>query len=171
MERLNARMRASDHEPLDQVAEFADVARPIVTGKHGESAVADVLRLAAIRCGKLREEMACQDGDIFNTLTQGRNREGYYVQPVKKVFAEKAFANLLLEFLIGRGDHPYIYDCGVIGAHALEALLFQCPQYLRLRTQTHIADFVQKKRAIIGLLEFPNLIVTGASEAALHVAK
>src|SRR6202790_5321730 len=171
MERLNARMRASDHEPLDQVAEFAHVARPIVTGKHSESGVTDVLGLAAIGCGKLGEEMACQDGDIFDTLTQCRNREGYYVQPIKKVFAEKAFANLLFEFLIGRGDHPHIYDCGVIGAHALEPLLFQYPQYLRLRTQTHIADFVQEKRAVIGLLEFPNLIFTIASEAALHVAK
>src|ERR1700730_15278671 len=171
MERLNARMPASDHEALDQVAEFACVARPIVTGKPSESGVTNVLRLAAIGCGKLREEMTCQDRDIFDTLTQGRNRERYYVQPIKKVFAEKPFANLLLEFFIGRGDHPHIHDRGVIGAHALEPLLFQYPQYLRLRTQTHIADFVQKKRAVIGLLEFPNLIFTSASEAALHVAK
>src|SRR4029077_11670679 len=95
MEWLAARTGASDHQTLDQVAELSDVSGPTIPSEHGQSCVTDLLGLAAISCGKLREEMACQNGDILDAFAQGRNREGYYVQPVKQVFAEKAPTNLL----------------------------------------------------------------------------
>ena len=58
MQRLNFRMRAGDHQPFDQVAQLADVSRPIIAGEHGQRCVADVLRFTAIGGGKFREKIA-----------------------------------------------------------------------------------------------------------------
>ena len=142
-----------------------------MSGEHGQSCVTDLLRLAAIGGGEFSEEMTRQNGDILDSFAQSRNCEGYYVQAIKKVFAKKASGNLLLQLLICRGDHAYVDGCGVSGSHALEPLLLEDSKHFGLRAQAHIAHFIQEQRAIIGLLEFADLVFAGAGEAAFHVAK
>src|ERR1700758_4672248 len=118
MEWLDAGRRTGDHQPLDQVAQLSDVSGPTIPSEHGQSCVTDLLGLAAISCGKLREEMTRENGDILDAFAQGRNREGYYVQAVKNVFAEKASTNLLFQLFICCRDHAHIDGCGVTGTHA-----------------------------------------------------
>src|SRR6266571_3980582 len=141
-------MRADNHEPLDQIAKFADVSGPTVSGEHGQSCVADLLGFAAIGSGEFSEKMARQNGYVLNALAQSWNREGYYVQAIKKVFPKQTPGNLILELFIRCGDHAHVHGCRVIGSHTLEPLLLEGSKYLGLRTQTHIADY------LIALAEF-----------------
>src|SRR6266446_2818192 len=164
-------MRADNHEPLDQIAKFADVSGPTVSGEHGQSCVADLLGFAAIGNGEFSEKMARQNGYALNALAQSWNREGYYVQAIKKVFPKQTPGNLILELFIRCGDHAHVYGCRVIGSHTLEPLLLEDSKYLGLSTQTHIADFVQEERAVIRLLKFADFVFTGAGEAALYVTE
>src|SRR2546428_13491354 len=129
-------MRADNHEPLDQITKFADVSGPTVSGEHGQSCVADLLGFAAIGSGEFSEKMARQNGYVLNALAQSRNREGYYVQAIKKVFPKQAPGNLILELLIRCGDHAHVYGCWGVGCPIVGPLLLEGSTFLGLGTPT-----------------------------------
>src|ERR1039458_7068436 len=56
-------------------------------------------------------------------------------------------------------------------AQPLELALLQNAQQLGLQLQRDVADFVQKKRALVGQLEAPDLLADGARECALLMAE
>ena len=56
-------------------------------------------------------------------------------------------------------------------ADALERLLLEEPQQLRLQARHHLADLVEKDRAAVGRLEQPALLPIGAGERAALVAE
>ena len=56
-------------------------------------------------------------------------------------------------------------------AAALEGLLLQDAQQLRLQLERHIADFVEKQRALMRQFEPSNLLRQRARECALLVAE
>src|SRR5689334_10937629 len=105
MQWLDAGVRAGDHQPLDQVAKLTDVSGPGMSSEHGQGCVADVFGLAAVGGGEFGEEMSCQNGNVFDPFAQGRDGEGYDVEAIEKVFAKKAFGNLLFQLFVCGGDH------------------------------------------------------------------
>src|SRR5207245_9615735 len=68
-------------------------------------------------------------------------------------------------------NHAHVHADCLARTDWLEALLLQHAKHFRLRAQAHVADFVEKQRAAIGLLELSNLVVGRAREAALHMAE
>ena len=58
-----------------------------------------------------------------------------------------------------------------VPADALELLLLQQPQHLALRGGRHVADFVEKNRAAVALLEPADVPAVGAGEGPLLVAE
>ena len=57
-----------------------------------------------------------------------------------------------------------------LAADPLELVLLEHAQELRLRDRADVADFVEKERAAVGLLDAPRRLV-GAGECALLVAE
>src|SRR5258708_29401033 len=169
--RLDARLRANNDQSLDEVAKLADVSRPRVPQQNLHGGIGELARSLAVRGAELVQEIPGQDGNVLFAVTQRRHEEGNYVQPVKEILAEGTARDFLFEIL-GRGWQDANIDTQrLAGADRLEALLFQHAQNLRLRAQTHVADFVEEERAAVGFLEFADLIFGGAREAALHVPK
>ena len=78
---------------------------------------------------------------------------------------------MLVEFLVGGGQDAHVDRDGLVGADRLDALLFERAQDLGLGAQAHVADFVEEKRAAVGLLELADLVFGGAGEAAFDVAE
>src|SRR5690349_24640903 len=169
VQRLYARMGTCDHQPLDQIAEFAYVSRPVVSSEHGQSRVADLFIFTSIGSREFCEKVPRQNGNVLCAFAQRRDGEGNYVQPIKEVFAEQAFGDLLLQLFVRGGDHTHVHGCWMVRTDTLEALLLEHAKNFCLCPQAHIAHFVQEERAVIGFLEFANFVFTGAREAALDV--
>src|ERR1051326_6758220 len=80
-------------------------------------------------------------------------------------------SNRVFEIAVRRGNDPYVdADVGV-SAHALERLLLEKPQQLRLQRRHHLADLVEKHRAAVRRLEQPDLLLPRIGERAALVAE
>ena len=97
---------ADRHQPLDQVLELADVARPPVLLQHRHRRVGDALDLLPEpRVVALQEELG-ELRDVLGALAQRRQLDRDDVDPVVEVLAEAPFLDRLLEVDVGRGDQP-----------------------------------------------------------------
>src|SRR4029077_2984714 len=75
------------------------------------------------------------------------------VQSIEEIFAEPPRFDFLVELLVRRRDDAHVDLQGFISADALERALLQEAQKLHLRSRGNFADFIEKKRAAVGLLE------------------
>ena len=117
------------------------------------------------------EEVVYQQRDIVDPLAERRDADREHVEPVEEVLAEAAGRGQRFQVLVGGGDEA---DVGVdrrVAADALELLLLQQPQQLRLRGGRHVADFVHEDGSAVGLLELADAAAVGAGERAALVAE
>ena len=66
---------------------------------------------------------------------------------------------------MGSGDQPRVDAVGAGTADALELLLLEQPQQLRLGLQGDVSDFVQEDSALVGELESSALLCDGPVKA------
>ena len=111
-----------DEDALDDVAELADVAGPVVLLERGEGGVGDLDVGAAVLLAELGEELAGEERDVFLAVAQGRDVEGDDVEAVEEVFAEVAAGDLFFEVFVGGGDDAGVDVDGRAGADGVEAL-------------------------------------------------
>ena len=86
-----------DHQPLDIVAQLADVARPVMRLQHRHRVLADPALRQAGRGRDLVHEIVDQIGDILAPLRQRRHADRHDGQPVIKVLAEPPVGDLRLQ--------------------------------------------------------------------------
>src|ERR1700732_144142 len=113
MVRLDARLRADNHQALDQIAQFAHVARPWVAQQNVHRRVTELPCLLAISRAEFVQKMPPENGNIFRAVTQRGHEERNYVEPVKQVLTKSAPGDLLLEILIGGGENANINGEGL----------------------------------------------------------
>src|SRR6184192_1002363 len=123
--RLDARLRANNDEALDEIAQFAHIARPRIARQDVESVVAEFTGLLAVFGAEFIEEMATKNGNIRDAVTQRRNKKGDYIQAIKKILTKRAARDLLVEVLVGGGDDANVHAHGLIRADGLEPLFLQ----------------------------------------------
>ena len=99
--------------------------------------------------------MVRQKRYVIASRPKRRSHDGYHVKTEEEVFAELSLLNEALQVLVRGRDHAHIHLDGLASAHALEFALLQCPEYLRLNAEAHIADLVQEERALVGHQELP----------------
>ena len=151
-----------DHQPLDVVAQLADVARPVVRLQHRHGVVADLALRQAGRLRNLLHEIVDEIGNVLAPLGQRRHADRHHRQPVIEVLAEAAGGDLGLDVAAGRGDDAHVdRDLGG-AADALEGLVDQHAQDLVLRLARHVGDFVDEQRAAMRLLERADLALLRA---------
>ena len=75
----------------------------------------------------------------------------------------------MLQRLVGRGDDADIDFDGLVPAHPFKRARLQHAQNPGLGRQRHVADFVQKNRALVALLKLPDALGGGARERPLFV--
>ncbi len=164
-------VRHHDNEPLHQVFQFAHIARPGVILEGRDDLLVEFLGVPAFLAAEKLHEVAGEQGDVLAPVAQRRNGQGQYVQAVEEVLAKVSRADLLLEVLVGRRYDTHINLYGAIAADPLEFMLLKDPENLGLGFQAHVADFVEKKRAVVGLVEFPLALGGGAGKGPLFVAE
>ena len=72
---------------------------------------------------------------------------------------------------MGGGDDAHIHGNRFRPADALKGLLLEHAQELHLRVGRQVADFVEKKRAVVRLLEAADAPLVSARERAAFVAE
>src|SRR5207248_1609285 len=83
-----------------------------------------------------------------------------------QIFAERAFLDLLGQFLVRGGDEPDIRRKRFVRTHPLEGAFAQETEELDLNRGVNLANFVQKKRSTLGLLESPDTALMRSGESA-----
>ena len=104
--------------------------------------------------------------NIFLTLTQRRNYDLEYTQPIVKLFAQ-----MRSEFLTGRGKYPSVYRDFLLAAKPPHSQVLENAQQLRLRRERHLADLVEKQSAALSLLKAAGRTLHGSRKRAFLVAE
>src|SRR5207253_642830 len=76
-----------------------------------------------------------------------------------------------LEIAVRRRDHAHVGGAAPVLADALELVLLEEAEELRLEARRHLGDLVEEQRAALGRLDAPGLIPHRARKRALRVAE
>ena len=115
--------------------------------------------------------MPDQIGQILDPLAQRRQPQRHHVEAEEQILAEQALLDQDAQILVARRDDAHVgLDRGAAADGGVFALL-QHPQQAGLRLHRHVADFVEKQRAALGLLEPAGGAGIGAGERAAFMAE
>src|SRR5439155_6417813 len=112
-----------------------------------------------------------QRRQIFGTLTQRRQVDADDVQAEIEILAHPTRRDLGVEIAVRRRDHPRVDVRRRRTADALEAVLLEEAQELRLQLERQLADLVEEERPAFRRLDASRLVLERAGERALHVAE
>ena len=115
------------------------------------------------------QEVLHQQRDIFLTVAQWGEAQAEDVEAVEQVQAEPSGCHFRLQVAVGRGDDPQVHLAPLQRPYGAEFALLQQAQQLDLHIQRQVADFVEKRRAVVGQFHQPAFVLHGAAERALHV--
>ncbi len=90
---------------------------------------------------------------------------------MKQVRAESSLPDELFQIAVRGDNHARIHRNRFVAANALDFALLQHAQQLGLHGERHVSDFVQKKRAASGLLEFADVPAGRAGEGTFFMAE
>ncbi|MNN18536.1 hypothetical protein D3C81_1317480 [compost metagenome] len=113
-----------------------------------------------------------QHQDVLATVAQRRHLQVEHVQAVEQVFAEAAFGDHALQVAVGGADDAHIHLHFAVATHPAEAAIAEKTQQLGLQVWRHLADFIEKYRALVGQFHQPGLAAPlRAGEGAGGVAE
>ena len=92
-------------------------------------------------------------------------------QAVEEIFAKTLFADFNAQVTIRGGHHSDIELARTYRSDWLDFMRLQDAQQLALHGERHLADFIEKDRAALGMLEKPGTSLVRASESPFHVAE
>src|SRR6516162_7780121 len=96
---------------------------------------------------------------------------GDHVQPEVEVLPEASRLDRRFKVLVGRGHDAHIGANGARSAEALELLVLENAQELRLGGGGHVADLIQEECSAVGLLEAPDPSPVRTGKSAAFVTK
>jgi len=160
-----------DHGAFDDIFQLADIALPFVLLKPFEEGGAHAVDAFAAFEGEDVEVVIRDDGNILFAAAERWQGNAEYIEPVEEVFAELAFGGLRLKISVGCGDDADIDFCrpGIPDLDEFAGL--QHTQQLGLKIDMHFTDLVEEEGALVGLLDEPPLVFSGAGKGAGPVAE
>ncbi len=108
-----------------------------------------------------------QQGDVALAFAQRRQFQRHHVQPVIQVFAKTPGADFLCQVAPGGGDHAHIDGDRPRLAHRLAFAGLQETQQLGLHARRHLADLVEKQRALVRRRHVTHVVGNRAGKGAL----
>ena len=158
-------------KPTTDVLKLTHIAGPFVFAKLLHHIRLDALYVCLQLIGSPHQEVTHQQGNVFGTLTEIGNANSDDVQTMKKIFAETSIGNQCFEILMRCCNDAHIDLDRGCAAHPVELAVLQYAQQSCLKVCRHVADFVEKQRAAVGLLEAPLALRLGARERAALMPK
>src|SRR5258708_22577000 len=134
---------AKDHRSLDNILEFADVARPRIRLAKLHSIPVDFVDLLAGFFGVTLHKIFQQHGNVFFPLPKRRNFDRENVQPVKQISPECATVDVRPQVAVARGDNANIGWQRPGPAHSFELMFWKHTQKRDLGLRREFTDFIQ----------------------------
>ena len=116
------------------------------------------------------QEVVRKRQNIFASLAQRRQHNRNHIKTVIKVFAERAVRHEVRQIAVRRSDDARLEPAWLAPYRRYDAPL-DCAQYFALHRRRHIADFVEKKRTVLGFAKCAGAIGGGAGEGTSDVSK
>ena len=162
--------RPQDHRPLHRVAQLADVARPRVGAQH----LLGRRRTGWARAVRPRARRKPGSGARTPATSSARSRSGGTRTSItfrrnSRSSRNRPACTSASRFAVGRRQDTHVGLARPRLADALELLLLQEAQQLRLQRQGQVADLVEEQRPALGGLDAPRLVADRARERALGV--
>ena len=157
-------------EPLEQVFQFAHVARPGVVGQRPQR-VALQGDTALVAAGYPGQQLIGQTGDVLGALAQRWDLDGHDIESVVQVGAEAAIPHPGGQVGVGGGDDAYL-GLARLAAQRMVLTFLQQLQQFGLKRQRQFAYLVEKQGAALGqghVADPP--VAMGAGEGAALVAE
>ena len=122
-----------DHQPLDQILELADVARPVVVADPVQSPLgdADGASLALLPVHRF-EEMLGEQRNVLPAVSERRNFDREDADPIVEIGAENPIGHFLAQVPVRRRDDSHVDLLGPARAETLELSVLQHAQQLPL---------------------------------------
>ena len=156
---------------MANVFQLTHIARKGELIEHELCRFGDAFGLDAQLLCTLLQKVARQHRDVFASLTQRRQAQANHIQAVEQVLTEHAIFDAFFQVLVSGGDHAHIGLDGAVTAHAVIVAIAQHPQQTGLQVKRHVANFIQKERAALGLFKASTTCGLRAGEGAALVAK
>jgi hypothetical protein len=115
------------------------------------------------------DKVARQQRYVFAALPQWWNIQGKNVQPIIEVGAKFALFHHRLQVPVRSGYESDVGPDGPIAPNALEFLVLDGAEQLRLEFERHFADLVEKERSLMCQFEASDLLRHRSGEGALLV--
>ena len=161
---VDDRAAAEQHEALDGVLEFADVARPACNAVSASSAAGESRRWRPARLHAFSRNWPTSSGMSARRSRSGGTRIDDDAEAVEQVLAEPLLGHLLLEIDVGGRDHPDVDLGRAAGADRPQLAFLEHAQQLHLQRRRGLADLVEEDRPAVGLLEEPLGVAHRAGE-------
>src|SRR5262245_14008822 len=87
-----------------------------------------------------------------------------------QILSETILLNFAFQIAVGGGEDANIHFDLFVPSDRAQALRLQDPQQLHLLRQRHLADFIEKQRALIGAEETAQALAIGSAKSALFVS-
>ena len=115
--------------------------------------------------------MLHQAWNVFAAFGQLGQVHANDIQAVEQIFSEVAGLYQIFQVLMGCGDDADIHFDGGGAAYPVKLAIGQHPQQSSLSVGGHVADFIQKQGAAVGLFKAALAGGPGAGEGAFFVAE
>ena len=158
---------AQDDRPLDDVAQLADVARPLEAPELRQAVILDRVDPLPDLARDLVDDGSRQQREVLGPLAQGWDHHWEDRQAEVEVGPELAVGHRLLDVAVGCRDDPDVRPHAAGTPEALEDAVLQDAQELRLEVERQLADLVEEERRAVRELEPPHLPAEGAGVRAL----
>ncbi len=107
------------------------------------------MRVALVTAIELLAQIFNEVRNIIAAVAQRRERDADHVDAVKKIGAESARLDFLLQLSVRRADYARIHSFLFVVADAREMAVLQDVQQLRLQARVELGDFIKEKRAAL----------------------
>ena len=160
---------AKHHGMFDCRAQLTDVARPAVFHQRFERFGGKIVHFFVVLPGELAQKILRQQWDVPRPLAQRRQPDFHDFQPEVKVFTERTGFDQFLQIFVRGGDQPHVRRQRLAGTDALERALAEEAQQFDLDRGVNFADFIQKQRPALRLLDASDPPLMRAGERSFLV--
>ena len=162
---------AENRRPLEDVAQLADVARPVVLNQQAACLTRDPAGRPAESPRDVGQERLAQRQDVVTPVTQRWQPDREHIEAVIEVLAELSVRNGSLQITVRGGDHPGVRAQHPGATQPLELAFLKHAEKLGLCRRAHLRHFVEKQRAARSLLELTGFALRRPGVRAAFVAK
>ena len=153
----------------DDVAQLADVARPVVAHQALERVVRDPVVGAGI--AEVGDHLADERRDVLRALAERGQLDAELRDAEVQVASERPGVHLANEVAARRGDDSHVDGAIRVRADRLDALLGERAQQLRLDVDGQLSELVEEDGSAVGFDERRDTLVDGAGECAALVTE